>query len=155
MQNEKLWQTRSRGNKLRGYGAQTPNVHLRGQGTDFNYCLFLCPRRRLLGVCAPQRRTSVPRSLFPRSNTLQSPRCCFAGANGWQQQAATVMPGPGENGTARSGDCGRRQRDCQRVGGDLSAGTKGRGKCGGKEETREQNNPSSYYSKQRRVKSRR
>ena len=93
MQNEKLWQTRSRGNKLRGYGAQTPNVHLRGQGTDFNYCLFLCPRRRLLGVCAPQRRTSVPRSLFPRSNTLQSPRCRFAEANGLKQK---TVAGSGE-----------------------------------------------------------
>ena len=39
-----------RGNKFLRCVAQTPNVHLRGQGTAPNYHLFLYPRRRLLGA---------------------------------------------------------------------------------------------------------
>jgi len=50
-----------RGNKFLRCGAQTPNVRLRGQGTEQGRYLFLYPRRRLLGVCAPQRRISIPR----------------------------------------------------------------------------------------------
>ena len=59
-----------RGNKLRRCGAQTPSLHLRGErireGTGIPKILY--PRRRLLGVCAPQRRILIPRSSFPRSS---------------------------------------------------------------------------------------
>ena len=41
---------RKRGIEVLRCGAKTPNVRLRGQGTDCHENLFLCPRRRTLGA---------------------------------------------------------------------------------------------------------
>gem|GEM_PF-1001456 len=67
-----------RGHKKRGIeilrcGARTLTVHLHGEraGQKNPY-----PRRRLLGVCAPQRRNLLPRSLLPRS-LLPRPSIAF------------------------------------------------------------------------------
>ena len=58
-------ENRKRGTKVLRCGAQTPNVHLRGQRLG---CLqhLSVPAKAVTGRFAPQRRTLVPRLLFPR-----------------------------------------------------------------------------------------